>query len=192
MSSGCLSVRGQCTSHLCLPGMELPSALTIASATFGFHGFPSRLVIDLLEVPGLLYSPDSSSFESDVFYPNLPSFVCPIYKSYCGTDRLDFWTRWDKYVVQKLFQMAPVIVIVVVVIVVVAAASAAAASSSSSSSCQDTPHPSIPTYPNSQWSVNGRTASVLTAQSLFLCFLQYCTTLTLKTTPEVCCTLKPA
>ena len=56
--------------------------------------FCSRLVIDFLKVPGLLYSPDSSSFDSDVFYPNLPSFVCPIYKTYCGTDRLDFWTRY--------------------------------------------------------------------------------------------------
>lgn len=50
-------------------------------------------MIDLLDVPGLLYSPDGTTFDSDVFYPTLPSFVCPIYKGFCGGDRLDFWTR---------------------------------------------------------------------------------------------------
>ena len=53
-----------------------------------------RVIIDFMDIPTLLYSPDGATLLSDIFYPIISSFVCPSFKTYCGDDYMDFWTRW--------------------------------------------------------------------------------------------------
>lgn len=48
-----------------------------------------------MDVPTLLYSPDGPTYNSDIFYPILTSFVCPSYKSYCTGETPDFLTRYE-------------------------------------------------------------------------------------------------
>ena len=47
-----------------------------------------------MDIPTILYSPDGATSLSDIFYPIIPSFVCPSFKTYCGDDYMTFWTRW--------------------------------------------------------------------------------------------------
>ena len=62
--------------------------------TFYFWISRRRVIIDFMDIPTILYSPDGATSLSDIFYPIIPSFVCPSFKTYCGDDYMDLWTRW--------------------------------------------------------------------------------------------------
>ncbi len=49
-----------------------------------------------MDIPTILYTPDGTTMDSDMFYPIIISFDCPTYKYFCRGDRLDFWSRYTR------------------------------------------------------------------------------------------------
>lgn len=95
-------------------GTKLQACVTSHKSEDPEFSLSCRVVIDFLDVPTLLYSPDGSMFDTDVFYPSVPSFVCGKFKSYCDGDRLPFSVRsvlhqltqagWGSVILVQVFQ----------------------------------------------------------------------------------------
>ena len=53
----------------------------------------SSMFKDFMNLPTILYSNGGYVSDNMVYYPSLPSFVCPVDRDTCWGDQFDFWGR---------------------------------------------------------------------------------------------------